>query len=103
MGPTLFWDQPTWVQDFNGSQEHEGKAQGLKQPRDPGRLSNSPSRREKARGDLGRPLPPEAETQPGSHPSPSCRKGGFSGCSELQIIATRVRPTQLVLFLKEIM
>lgn len=57
MGPTLFWDQPTWVQDFNGSQEHEGKAQGLRQPRDPGRLSNSPSRREKARGDLGHPLP----------------------------------------------
>ena len=96
MGPTLFWDQPTWVQDFNGFQEHEGKAQGLKQPRDPGWLSNSPRRREKARGDVGcSPPPTEAETQPGSHPSPSCRKGGFSGYSELQIIATRVRPTQL--------
>ena len=53
MGPTLFWDQPTWVQDFNGFQEHEGKAQRLKQPRDPGWLSNSPGRSEKARGGRG--------------------------------------------------
>ena len=98
MGPTLFWDQPTWVQDFNGFQEHEGKAQRLKQPRDPGGFQTAPAEGRK-RGrtwDMGRsPPPPEAETQPGSHPSPSCRKGGFSGCSELQIIATRVRPTQL--------
>lgn len=53
MGPTLFWDQPTWVQDFNGSQEHEEEAQGLKQPRDLGWLSDSPGNRGKPSRDVG--------------------------------------------------